>query len=215
MEYVDGGNLLDRCRDGAMPLEQALDLACQLCDGLGRAHVAGIVHRDIKPANILITADGIPKLTDFGLAKDESAETGMTRAGAVLGTLDFMPPEQRRDAALTDARSDLWSLAATVYQMVTGKSPKVIRLDLVPSQLTAILAEALAHRTAWDYPAAVRTIQSLPHEAMQQEHRDLLSQLQLEWNESQQAMQEIQMATQNTRTRWTTPARSKCSSTTR
>ncbi|MBM4058437.1 MAG: serine/threonine protein kinase, partial [Planctomycetes bacterium] len=123
MEYVDGSSLLDRCRDGALPLEQAVDLACQLCDGLAKAHDLGIVHRDIKPANVLLTKDGLPKLTDFGLAKAEATDHQMTMTGAVLGTPDFMPPEQRKDAALVDHRSDLWSLAASLYQMVTGRSP--------------------------------------------------------------------------------------------
>ena len=143
MEYVEGSNLLDKCREGAVPLEEAIDLTCQLCDGLAKAHAANIVHRDIKPANVLLTEDGVPKLTDFGLAKDEAADTGMTMAGAVIGTLDFMPPEQRKDAALTDARSDLWSLAATLYQMVTGASPKVIRLKKAPAQLRNVLDKAL------------------------------------------------------------------------
>ena len=111
MEYVPGGSLLDRCKQGPIELEEAVDLACQFCDGLSRAHDAGIIHRDIKPANILLTDDNIPKLTDFGLAKSESRDHTMTMAGAVLGTLDFMPPEQRQDASLVDARSDLWSLA--------------------------------------------------------------------------------------------------------
>jgi formylglycine-generating enzyme required for sulfatase activity/serine/threonine protein kinase len=143
MEFVDGNSLLDRCREGAIPLEEAIDLACQLCDGLGRAHAAGIIHRDIKPANILLTTDGVPKLTDFGLAKSQSADADMTMAGAILGTLDFMPPEQRRDAALSDARSDLWSLAATLYQMVTGKSPKIIKFTEVPKSLQNVLGKAL------------------------------------------------------------------------
>ncbi|MDB4640073.1 protein kinase [Pirellulaceae bacterium] len=143
MEFVEGSSLLDRCREGAIPLEEAIDLTCQLCDGLSKAHAANIVHRDIKPANVLLTEDGVPKLTDFGLAKDDTADTGMTMAGAVLGTLDFMPPEQRKDAALTDARSDLWSLAATLYQMVTGESPKVIRIKKVPAQLQDLIDKAL------------------------------------------------------------------------
>ena len=143
MEFVDGGSLLDRCRDGAMPLEDAVDMACQLCDGLAKAHDLGIIHRDIKPANVLLTKDGIPKLTDFGLAKAQAGDHGQTMTGAVLGTPDFMPPEQRRDASLVDHRSDLWSLAATVYQMLTGRSPKVIRLHELPQALQGVLAKAL------------------------------------------------------------------------
>ena len=143
MEYVAGGSLLDKCRDGALPLEEAVAMACQLCDGLAKAHDLGIIHRDIKPANVLLTKDGVPKLTDFGLAKAQFGDHGQTITGAVLGTPDFMPPEQRRDASLVDLRSDLWSLAATVYQMVTGRSPKIIRFDLLPTELTKVLGKAL------------------------------------------------------------------------
>ena len=165
MEYVGGGSLLDKCRDGAMPLEEAVELMCQLCDGLSKAHDAGIIHRDIKPANILLTTDGLPKLTDFGLARQDSADTGQTMAGAVLGTLDFMPPEQRRDATQTDARSDLWSLAATLYQLVTGEPPRVIDLDEVPQELRSCLAQALKqkqddrYQTAAEFRDALRASQ--------------------------------------------------------
>jgi serine/threonine protein kinase/formylglycine-generating enzyme required for sulfatase activity len=154
MEYVDGGSLLDRCREGAIPNDQAIDLVSQLCDGLAKAHDRGIIHRDIKPANILLTKDGIPKLTDFGLAKAETSDTSMTMAGSVLGTLDFMPPEQRRDAALADARSDLWSLAATLYQMVTGESPRVIDLDLCPKELRSVLSQGLKTKKEDRYQTA-------------------------------------------------------------
>ena len=154
MEYVPGGTLLDRCKKSPIGLEEAIDLACQLCDGLGSAHDAGIIHRDIKPANILLTNNGIPKLTDFGLAKAESRDQTMTLAGAVLGTLDFMPPEQRQDASLVDARSDLWSLAATLYQMVTGESPKIIRLKKVPLQIRDLIDKALEENKGDRYATA-------------------------------------------------------------
>jgi len=154
MEYVDGGSLADRCKQGAIPLEEAVELACQICDGLAKAHDAGIVHRDIKPANVLLNRDNLPKLTDFGLAKAEAADHGMTMTGAVMGTPDFMPPEQRRDAALVDHRSDLWSLAASVYQMVTGRSPKIIRFNDVPAVLQDVLARALEEEKDARYQSA-------------------------------------------------------------
>jgi formylglycine-generating enzyme required for sulfatase activity/tRNA A-37 threonylcarbamoyl transferase component Bud32 len=143
MECVQGGNLQEICNEAPIELEEAVNIFCQLCDGLAKAHVAGIIHRDIKPANVLMTEDGIPKLTDFNLPKNDTADTGMTMEGAVIGTQGFMPPEQRQASELTDHRSDLWSLAATFYQMVTGKSPKIIKLSDVPSQLQDVLGKAL------------------------------------------------------------------------
>ncbi|MCS5631885.1 MAG: protein kinase [Pirellulaceae bacterium] len=143
MECVQGGSLLDLSRKGPIELDEAVKIFSQVCDGLAKAHTAGIIHRDIKPANILMTEDGVPKLTDFGLAKDDTADAGMTMEGAVIGTLDFMPPEQRQGAEFTDHRSDLWSLAATFYQMLTGKNPKVINIAAIPPKLQSVVAKAL------------------------------------------------------------------------
>ena len=143
MECVQGGSLRERCKEGPIELDEAVNIFSQLCDGLAKAHAANIIHRDIKPANVLMTEDSVPKLTDFGLAKDDTADTGLTMQGAVIGTLDFMPPEQREGAHLTDHRSDLWSLAATFYQMLTGEPPRVIDLDAVPADLRSFLAKSL------------------------------------------------------------------------
>ncbi len=154
MEYVDGFTLLELCREGAVPVNESIDLISQICDGLGKAHAANIIHRDIKPANILLTKDRVPKLTDFGLAKDEATNAGMTVQGAVMGTLDFMSPEQSRDATQVDTRSDLWSLAATFYQLVTGKSPKIINFRELPKSLHRFLEKALKHDKESRYQTA-------------------------------------------------------------
>jgi serine/threonine protein kinase len=179
MEYVGGGSLLDKCREGALPLEEAVELTCQLCDGLEMAHDAGIIHRDIKPANVLLTSRGEPKLTDFGLARQDTGDTGQTMAGAVLGTLDFMPPEQRRDATQTDARSDLWSLAATLYQLVTGEPPRVIDLDEVPQEVRSCLAQALKqkqddrYQTAGEFKDALRATSQTASQPIQEPAAEL------------------------------------------
>jgi len=126
-----------------LPLEEAVELTCQLCDGLGMAHSAGIIHRDVKPANILLTSRGEPKLTDFGLARQNAGNAGQTMAGSILGTLDFMPPEQRHNARQTDHRSDQWSLAATFYQLVSGELPRVIDTELIPMAVRDTILRAL------------------------------------------------------------------------
>ena len=175
MECVQGGSLLDKCKEGPIELEEAVNIFSQLCDGLAKAHAANIIHRDIKPANVLISEDGVPKLTDFGLAKDDAADTGLTMQGAVIGTLDFMPPEQREGAHLTDHRSDLWSLAATFYQMLTGKSPKVINLSSVPANIQQALAKSLEENRDDRYQSALEMKEAVQQAAASGLHasRDL------------------------------------------
>jgi serine/threonine protein kinase len=154
MELVEGESLQEKLKAGPLDLEEAVELTCQLCDGLAVAHEQGIIHRDIKPANILLTRRGEPKLTDFGLARHHSDDHGHTQSGVVLGTLDFMPPEQRVDATAVDERSDLWSLAATFYQMLTGEVPRVIDLDAIPQNLRSVFARALKQNPEERFPTA-------------------------------------------------------------
>jgi|GEM_PF-5808665 len=163
MELVDGKSLADRLEEGSLPLQTAIDLTVQLCGALQAAHDRGIVHRDVKPANILLTPDGIPKLTDFGLARQERTETAHTQAGTILGTLDFMSPEQRKDASAADARSDQWSLAATFYQMVTGELPRVIDGGAIPEQVRDVVLKALKSQPTDRYPSVRDFGDSLQH----------------------------------------------------
>ena len=156
LEYVDGLSLAERIRQGPVEVEQAVAWTCTLCEALDAAHARQVIHRDIKPANILLTMTGIPKLTDFGLARRESRDASLTQSGVVLGTLDFMPPEQRRSASAVDARSDLWSLGATLYQLVTGRSPRVLRLDRVPAALQPVLGRVLEEEPRDRYQSALK-----------------------------------------------------------
>ena len=122
MEYVPGETLDHRIsQQGALKWTEAANLICQILKGLEHAHKMGIVHRDIKPANIILTTGDIPKLMDFGIARILET-TRLTRAGHLVGTLEYISPEQVSGKE-TDARSDLYSLGAVFYEMLTGKLP--------------------------------------------------------------------------------------------
>jgi serine/threonine protein kinase/Tol biopolymer transport system component len=121
MPRYEGESLQQRMARGPLPVEQALDIALQVARGLARAHEHGIVHRDVKPGNLFVTRDGVVKILDFGLAK-LSGEVGPTRHGAFLGTPSYMAPEQTRGEPV-DARADVWSLGAVLYEMLAGRRP--------------------------------------------------------------------------------------------
>ncbi|MFM8273561.1 MAG: serine/threonine-protein kinase [Gemmata sp.] len=124
MEFVDGQSIGQRLeKQGAYPEAEAVRLIGQVSDGLQRAHKQGLVHRDVKPDNILVTRDGVAKLTDMGLVKEVEGDLNLTRTGRGLGTPHFMAPEQFRDAKTVDVRGDIYSLGATLYAMVTGTIP--------------------------------------------------------------------------------------------
>jgi len=124
MEYVDGESLGQRLlREGKLPEAEAVRLIVQVAQALDYAHQRKLIHRDIKPDNILVGADGNAKLTDLGLAKNMDGDTNLTRTQSSLGTPNFMAPEQFEDAKRAEPRSDLYSLAATLYMAVTGELP--------------------------------------------------------------------------------------------
>src|SRR5262249_15658230 len=131
MELLDGQTLGDRLAKGALPLEQSLRYGIQIADALEKAHRQGIVHRDLKPGNVMLTSSGA-KVLDFGLAKAlgpsssvESltalpTETPLTEAGMVLGTVQYMAPEQL-EGKEADARTDIFALGLVLYEMTTGR----------------------------------------------------------------------------------------------
>ncbi|MBQ15649.1 MAG: hypothetical protein CMJ65_00855, partial [Planctomycetaceae bacterium] len=160
MSFIQGESLSQRLDQGTIPTEEALRITISLCDALSHAHGKGIIHRDIKPSNVLLSKEGVPKLVDFGLARIDSDDGQLTRGG--LGTPAYVAPEQARDGTLADARSDLWSLAASLYHMVTGRIPRVIRLDDLATSIHKVLGKALEdvpdsrYQTADDFRDALK-----------------------------------------------------------
>ena len=144
MEYIEGKSLRDKLqREGALSEAEVIDIMIQLCQGLKVAHKRGIIHRDIKPSNILLTEFGIPKLADFGLAR-VMARTSLSLTGIVLGTIDYMSPEQQTDSAKADERSDIYSLGMTMYEMLTGEAPRVVYADKLPPRSRRIILKSAA-----------------------------------------------------------------------
>lgn len=132
MEYVEGRTLFSILQDGRLPISTVLSYAEQIAGAMAKAHAAGIIHRDLKPGNIMITADGLVKILDFGLARLQSSAheisdapqstAFMTRLGMVMGTVTYMSPEQARGGEV-DGRSDIFSLGIITYEMLSGALP--------------------------------------------------------------------------------------------
>ncbi|HWB71213.1 MAG TPA: protein kinase, partial [Egibacteraceae bacterium] len=181
MELVAGPSLAHRLRDqGVFVVEEALDVARQVTDGLAAAHDRGLVHRDIKPSNILFDTDGKAKIADFGIAR--AVETSATMTAAVHGSVPYIAPEQARGDP-PDPRSDLYALGCVVFEMLTGQPPftadttaAILGQHLhrdppaafslnpdVPADLDAVIARLLAKQPQQRHPDAAALRHDLQH----------------------------------------------------
>jgi eukaryotic-like serine/threonine-protein kinase len=162
LELVDGEDLAERLKRGALVLDETVRIAKQIIEGLEAAHERGVVHRDLKPANIKLTKDGSVKILDFGLAKENESELAsdanlsqsptmsrqMTEAGVILGSAAYMSPEQARGKPV-DRRADIWAYGVVLFEMLSGRRP------FEGDRVTDTLASVLRQEIPWSVlPAA-------------------------------------------------------------
>ncbi|MCM3873411.1 MAG: protein kinase [Pyrinomonadaceae bacterium] len=170
-EFVDGLTLRARMKEGALPPELALDIAIQIASALSSAHAAGIIHRDIKPENVMVRADGLVKVLDFGIAKftqtedTENVDLVETRAGAIIGTAAYMSPEQARGTSI-DSRSDIWSLGVVLYEMVARRLPF---WGKTPADVIAAVIERNPPPLPTDGSVALESLERIVFKALQKE----------------------------------------------
>jgi formylglycine-generating enzyme required for sulfatase activity/serine/threonine protein kinase len=160
MERLAGSDLHAYVKEhGALRPSEVLRVGREICKALAYAHSRGLVHRDLKPSNLFRLPDGSIKVLDFGLVREQEG-SGMSQVGIGMGTANYAAPEQREDASKADARSDIYSVGATLYYLAMAKSPTLIRESELPKVLRPILMELMAERPT-DRPATILKVQEM------------------------------------------------------
>jgi len=169
MQFVDGGDLSNLVKKvGPLSIEKACDYVTQTARGLAYAHSEGLIHRDIKPANLLLDKKGVIRILDMGLARMDDGSEALTGTEQVMGTVDYMSPEQGAETKNVDARSDIYSLGCTLWYLLTGK--KVYEGD-------TLVARLLKHRDA-PLPSLVQTRDGAPYGLEQALHKMIAKRMQ-------------------------------------
>ena len=171
MEYVESGSLADRLRTGMMPPREAAQLLISVARALQFAHQNGVVHRDMKPANVLLDPEGVPKVTDFGIAKRLKSDTSLTLSGAIIGTPTYMAPEQAKGTSRdVGATADVYALGAILYEMLAGRPP------FLPEDTdTAITVRVITEdpvSPAFYRPGIPRDLETICMKCLEKEPRD-------------------------------------------
>jgi serine/threonine protein kinase/Tfp pilus assembly protein PilF len=171
MEYVEGGSLADRLRAGQLTAQESAQLLIPVARALDFAHKNNVVHRDMKPANILLDPQGVPKVTDFGIAKRLTAETSLTLSGAIIGTPVYMAPEQARGTSRdVGGAADIYSLGAILYEMLAGRPP------FLPEESdTSIMVRVATENPvspAWHRPGVPRDLETICLKCLAKEPRE-------------------------------------------
>lgn len=155
LEFVEGGSLKQRLQRGPLPVSEAALLIEQVAQAVHHAHQQGVVHRDLKPANILLTTDNRPKITDFGLAKWLGEDKELTQSGTIIGTPNYMAPEQAEgNARRVGPACDVYALGAVLYELLGGKPPFA----------ESHTVEAMVRLVTEDAPSLVRVRPNLPRD---------------------------------------------------
>jgi Tol biopolymer transport system component len=207
MEYMEGETLAERLTRGALPLDEAMAAAIAIADALDKAHRQGVIHRDLKPANVMLTGSG-PKLLDFGLAKSQAllpAASNLTLPGMILGTMQYMAPEQF-DGAEADRRTDIFAFGVVLYEMITGKKAFVGKSQVLLISAIATADPQPVSRVQISAPPAldhvIKTCLEKDPADRWQDARDLLAELQWIADGGEDAGFSVSVAAGQPKRRW-------------